>query len=131
MKTQLLQTVGVVVTGVAFQMDRIPNGHTLQPPLVGLATLLDMCHQLVFLHVLVRLTVELKVCLELSVVAAQLALVRVPHHCLPLVFGKAALHVHVEAQHVQIICGELVAHSTLEELQRRVICLRETLTQVH
>lgn len=130
-KTQLLQTVGVVVARVAFQMDWVPNGHALEPPLVGFAPLLDMCHQLVFLHMLVRLTMELEVGLELGVVAAQLALVRVPHHRLPLVLREASLHVHVEAQHVQIICSELVAHSALEELQRRVIRLCETFTQVH
>lgn len=112
-------------------MDWVPNGHALEPPFVGFAPLLDMCHQLVFLHVLVCLTVQLEVGLELCVVAAQLALVRVPHHRLPLVLREASLHVHVEAQHVQIICSELVAHSTLEELQRRVIRLRETFTQVH
>lgn len=116
-KTQLLQAVGVVVTCVAFQMDWVPYGHALEPPLVGFAPLLDVCHQLEFLHVLVRLAVQLEVGLELRVVAAQLALVRVPHHRLPLVLGEAALHVHVQAQHVQIICGELVAHGALEELQ--------------
>lgn len=52
--------------------------YALEPPLVGLATLLDVGHQLVLLHVLVRLAVQLEVCLELGVVALELALVRVP-----------------------------------------------------
>lgn len=128
---QLLQAVGVVVTGIALEVHGVADGHTLEPPLVGLAALLDVGHQLVLLHVLVCLAVQLEVGLELGVVAAELALVRVPHHRLPLVLRQAALHVHVQAQHVQVVRRELVADGTLEELQRWVVGLDEALAQVH
>jgi hypothetical protein len=54
---QFLQAVGIVVTSVALEVHRVADGHTLEPPLVGLATLLDVGHQLVLLHMLVCLAV--------------------------------------------------------------------------
>ena len=128
---QLLQAIGVIVAGVALEVDRVADGHALEPPLVGFAALLDVGHQLVLLHVLVCLAVQLEVGLELRVVAAELALVRVPQHGLPLVLREAALHVHVQPQQLQGVRGELVADGTLEELQRRVVGLDEALAQVH
>ena len=128
---QLLQAVGVVVAGVALEVDRVADGHALEPPLVGLAALLDVGHQLVLLHVLVRLALQLEVGLELGAVAAELALVRVPHCGLPLLLREAALHAHVQPQQVQGVRAELVADGALEELQRRVVGLDEALAQVH
>lgn len=80
-----------------------------------------MGHQLVLLHVLVCLAVQLKVGLKLRVVAAELALVDVAHHAAPLLFGQRALRVDVGIESLQAVRGVAVTHSTLVEAQRGVI----------
>lgn len=99
----------------------VSDGDAFQPPLVSLPALLNVRHQLVLLHVLVGLAVELKVGLELRVVVAQFALVDVAHHGPPLILGEQALGRHVGAQALQAVRGELVAHGTLKDLLQRVV----------
>lgn len=82
---QLLQAVGVVVTGVALQVHRVADGYTLEAPFIAFATFFNVGYKLVLLHMLVRLAVQLKVGLELSGVVAQLALVGVTHHGAPFI----------------------------------------------
>lgn len=114
---QFFQAVGIVVACIAFEVHRVANGHALEAPLIALATLLDVCHQLILLDVLVSLAVQLKVGLELCGVVAQLALVRVAHHRSPLFLWERTLGTHVQAQHVQVVGSEVVAHGALEEFE--------------
>lgn len=128
---QLLQAVGVVVARVALQVHRVADGHAFQAPLVAFAPFLDVGHQLVLLDVLVRLAVQLEVGLELSGVVAQLALVGVAHDGVPLLLREAALRPHVHSQHIQVVCGETVADSTLKELEGGIAGLGQALSQGH
>ena len=70
---QLVRTVGVKVTGVAPQLDRIETGEEPQLPLVGLAPFLDVVHMTQSLQVLVRLAMKLEVGFQVGLVVAQLA----------------------------------------------------------
>lgn len=114
---QLLQAVSVVVTSIALQVHWIADGNTFQAPFIAFAPFFNVGHKLVLLHVFVSLAVQLEVGLELSGVVAQLALVRVAHHCTPLLLWQAALSSHMHAKHIQVVSGEAVAHSALKELQ--------------
>lgn len=117
MQSQLLQTIGVVVTGVTLQVHWIAYGHTFQTPLIAFAPFFDVGHKLVLLHVFVCFAVQLEVGLELSGVVAQLALMRVSHHSTPLLLRQAAFSSHMHAEHIQVVSGKTVAHCTLKELQ--------------
>lgn len=131
MQSQLLNTIGVVIACVAFQVHWVPNGHTFESPLVGLASFFDVCHKLIFLHVLICLTVQLEVGLELGVVTAELTLVGIANECFPLLLGKVSLNVHVQTECLQVVRGESVADGTLEKLQGRVVRGRERFAEVH
>lgn len=130
-QTQFLQAIGVIVTGIALQMHWVSNGNTLQPPLVGFAPLLDVSHQLVLLYMFVSFAMQLKVGLQLGVVTTEIALVRIPHHGLPLLLRQVAFSSHVQAQHVQVVGREAVAYGALKEFQGRVVGLGKTLAKVH
>ena len=72
-KLELVQTVGVVVTGIAPQLNRIGDIQELQLPLIGWPAFLDVIDVVQALEVLVCLAVELKVGLQVGFVTAELA----------------------------------------------------------
>ena len=66
--------------------------------------------QLVLLSMFVSLEVELKVGLELSAIAAELAAVGVTGHLLPFSLREASAHAAVVEQQLQVVCAKGLAH---------------------
>ena len=72
MDLKLVRAVAVELTGVAPQFDRIDTGDETQLPLVGNTALLDVVDMAKSLQVLVCLTVQLEIGLQVSLVVAEL-----------------------------------------------------------
>ena len=79
MDLELVDAVGVEITGVATELNRVGDIHEVELPFIGRPALHDVVYQLQLLEVLVCLTVKLEVSFQVGLVGAQLADVGSPN----------------------------------------------------
>ena len=118
MSLQLVQGIGVVVAGVTSQLCWVGPGEHVQLPLVGGTTFSYVVEKCKSCQVLVRLAMQLEVCLEVCFVGAQFADMSAGDDHGDLAFPGlvAPVHRHMGRDTVQAVGVELVTDAAVEKL---------------